>query len=175
MKHTTSMLKPIKGFEGRYSVSPEGEVYSHISNKLLKQSTNNTGHSKVGLSDGGETYIKGVHALVAIAYIPNPDNLPMVGHRDDIKTDNTVGNLYWTTASENSKDAWKNGRRDKKHKKYSDDIMEKAYRAWKKSKNVTQAAKEHGMPRKTLCELVNKHKRLKLTDRIDRDIEGEVI
>lgn len=47
-----------------------------------------------------------VHRLVAQAYIPNPNNLPIVGHYNNIKNDNRVENLYWTTDSENTKKAF---------------------------------------------------------------------
>ena len=43
-----------------------------------------------------------VHRMVANAFIPNINNLPQVGHNNDIPTDNCVENLYWTDNKENS-------------------------------------------------------------------------
>jgi len=50
-----------------------------------------------------------LHIIVAETFIPNPDNLPIVGHRNNIKTDNRVENLYWTTYSENTQKAIDDG------------------------------------------------------------------
>ena len=52
---------------------------------------------------------KRVHRLVAEAFIPNPENLPVVGHRNNRKDDNRVDNLYWTTVSENTQKAFDDG------------------------------------------------------------------
>lgn len=52
---------------------------------------------------------KRVHRLVAQAFIPNPNNYNIVGHKNNIKDDNRVENLYWTTTSENTKKAFDDG------------------------------------------------------------------
>lgn len=50
-----------------------------------------------------------VHRLVAQAYIPNPNNLKIVGHKNNIKHDNNINNLYWTTTADNTKKAYDDG------------------------------------------------------------------
>lgn len=55
------------------------------------------------------TVSKRVHRLVAEAFIPNPKNLKVIGHKNNIKSDNRVENLYWTTTSENTKKAFDDG------------------------------------------------------------------
>ena len=52
---------------------------------------------------------KRVHRIVAEAFIPNPDNLPIVGHKNNNKSDNRIENLYWTTESENTQKAVDDG------------------------------------------------------------------
>ena len=52
---------------------------------------------------------KRVHRLVAQTFIPNPNHYSVVGHKNNIKSDNRVENLYWTTTSENTKKAFDDG------------------------------------------------------------------
>lgn len=52
---------------------------------------------------------KRVHRLVAEAFIPNPNHYNVVGHKNNIKSDNNVTNLYWTTTAENTKKAFDDG------------------------------------------------------------------
>lgn len=63
---------------------------------MLKTSLNNSGHQQVSLSTetGAKRYA--VHRLIALAFIPNPDKKPKVGHINETKTDNYVQNLEWT-------------------------------------------------------------------------------
>lgn len=56
----------------------------------------------VCLCEKGRTVNKRVNRLVALAFIPNPNNYPDVGHDDDNKTNNHISNLYWTTKAENN-------------------------------------------------------------------------
>lgn len=53
---------------------------------------------------------RGVHILVAEAFIPNPKNLPVVHHADDTKINSCIWNLAWVTYSENTKFAYKTGK-----------------------------------------------------------------
>ena len=50
-----------------------------------------------------------IHRIIALTFIPNPKNLPYVGHKNNIKNDNRITNLYWTTCSENTKKAFDDG------------------------------------------------------------------
>ena len=88
--------RPIPGFE-YYSVSNIGRVKNPFG-KVLKPSSNYKGYLIVNLSS---EYIKHkqmfVHRAVALAFIPNPDNLPQVNHINHNKSDNNVENLEWCT------------------------------------------------------------------------------
>lgn len=98
--------KPIKGYEGKYEVSNIGRVrtlhyYGGNRTVVMKQSTRRDGYASVGLSRNNvvKTYL--IHRLVAEAFIKNPDNLEMVNHKDENKSNNTVENLEWCTRSYN--------------------------------------------------------------------------
>lgn len=94
-------MKDIKGYEGLYAITSCGKVWSYGSMKLLKE-RNYHGYYGVVLYKNGSSEVKLIHRLVAEAYIPNPDNLPEVNHKDEIKTHNWVNNLEWCTRSYNA-------------------------------------------------------------------------
>lgn len=69
------------------------------------------GYLMVRFTSKGKYYP--VHRLVALAFIPNPKNLPQINHKNGIKHDNRVDNLEWCTISENAKHAFRTGLRSK--------------------------------------------------------------
>ena len=97
----TEEWKAIPGFDGKYLVSNMGRVLN-VNNGLKKPYVTKKGYLKVGLSNGRDHYEKRrVHRLVAEAFLPNPDGLPEVNHKDLNKTNNVVTNLEWVTGEEN--------------------------------------------------------------------------
>lgn len=103
-------MKDIEGFEGKYAVTEEGKIYSYKNRIFLIPSKDGSGHHQVSLGRGNK---RKVHRLVAEAFIPNPNNLPLVLHGILGKSDNSVNNLRWGTHSENLKDAWEFGERSR--------------------------------------------------------------
>ena len=100
--------KDIEGYEGLYEVSNLGRVrsldrvvvYSNgrkclYKGRILKPANNTVGYFFCVLCKNGQKKKKYIHRLVAEAFIPNPDNLPEVNHRDEVKTNNHVENLEW--------------------------------------------------------------------------------
>ena len=71
--------------------------------KELKLNKNNLGYLQVGVFYRGRRYNRLVHRLVATTFIPNPNNLPEVNHKDLNKTNNSIDNLEWVTRSQNAK------------------------------------------------------------------------
>ena len=99
--------KDVVGYEGLYKISSNGEIYSLISGKerKLKISKSN-GYVLVDLYKDGIGKWYRVHRLVAEAFIPNPNNLPIVMHLDNNKQNNHYTNLKWGTISENTQQAF---------------------------------------------------------------------
>lgn len=94
--------KEIPGYEGLYEVSNKGNVRNVRRNKLLRLSKTNYGYIRVVLSKNRIKTLLSVHRLVAQAFLPNPDNLPMINHKDEDKTNNNVTNLEWCDAKYNN-------------------------------------------------------------------------
>ena len=116
--------RPVNGFETLYEVSSWGHVKSlahdswggpgyrqliHFDEKILKTFVSANGYVKVTLFKDGKHSQKYVHRLVAEAFIPNPDNLPVVDHIDSDKLNSNVSNLRWCTTYQNVHYAIENG------------------------------------------------------------------
>lgn len=100
---------PIVGYENLYSVTKDGDVWSHA-NRLhdgiwLKQSIRN-GYPCVDLCVKNKRKSHHVHRIVAATFIENPQNFPQVNHKNGNKLDNRMENLEWCTASQNKKHSW---------------------------------------------------------------------
>ena len=105
--------KDIKGYEGLYQISNFGNVkslcrivkrgtnYKPVCERLLKSSLNK-GYAYVILSKSGKTKTAWVHRLVAETFIPNPNNLPCINHKDENSSNNNVNNLEWCSYSYNN-------------------------------------------------------------------------
>ena len=109
---------PVNGYEGSYEVSNLGRVrtveknivdingkHLQIKSKILKSRLSDFGYPRVLLCEKRKV----VHRLVAIAFIPNPENKAEVNHVDGCKTNNVVTNLEWVTREENMTHAFKTG------------------------------------------------------------------
>lgn len=93
--------KVIEGFEGKYEVSNLGNIKSnHGHSKLLKGGIDR-GYRYVDFQYKGIYKRYQVHRLVATYFLPNPNNLPEVNHKDENKLNNSVDNLEWCSKKYN--------------------------------------------------------------------------
>jgi hypothetical protein len=116
--------KDIVGYEGAYQISNLGRIKTlprilirrngspqTIKPKIRKNTLGNNGYYTLTLQvDGKKIRTEYIHQLLAKTFIPNPENHPNVCHKNDIKTDNRLENLYWGTRKDNAEDSVRNGR-----------------------------------------------------------------
>ncbi|MBQ7704580.1 MAG: HNH endonuclease [Selenomonadaceae bacterium] len=101
----------ITGYENLYQISTKARVKSFHKGKvkILKQGFSRGGYSSVSLHKDGKAKTHLVHRLVAKAFIPNPENKPIVDHIDCNRANACVDNLRWVTQKENIQAAIQNG------------------------------------------------------------------
>ena len=88
-----------------YDITVDGEVINKHSGRCVKGQKNGKGYLRVSI--GGK--LQFIHRLVAEKYVPNPDNLPQVNHKDGNKLNNCANNLEWVSNMQNRKHALENG------------------------------------------------------------------
>lgn len=104
------MWEPIKGYEGLYEVSDKGLVRSldrivpcgkgrvhGCKGRILTGKSNGKGYLFVALAKNGKLKKHYIHRIVAEAFVENPDNFPIVNHKDENPANNEAGNLEWCT------------------------------------------------------------------------------
>jgi hypothetical protein len=104
-------MTPIPDFPDYY-ITNQGTVVSKKYNKYreLKPNLQGGGYVQVILQKDSKPYARTIHQLVAQSFLTNPDNLPCVCHKNDIRTDNRVENLFWGSYQDNINDMVKKGR-----------------------------------------------------------------
>ena len=99
----------IEGYEN-YLIYDDGRVYNKKFNKFMSIRTPNSGYKYLNLWENGKRKTLKIHRLVALQYIPNPENKPQVDHFDRDRSNNHVSNLRWVTSLENHQNKGNNKR-----------------------------------------------------------------
>lgn len=152
--------KPVVGYEGYYEVDMYGNVYSvartvqvndngriydkPVKEKKLTASKHSCGYRTVALTRNGKTEQQYIHRIVAEAYIPNPQNLPWINHKDEDKANNFVGNLEWCTPLYNNT-------YNEKNIKHSEKIKGRSFTDEHKERIRQSNLGKHGQQRKVIC------------------------
>lgn len=109
MIHEIEGFEQVNGFD-RYLINREGLVWSILSGKFLKAQNNGIGYMQVTLldyntPDNKKSQLK-VHRLMCLQFLPNPEGLTDVNHKNGIKADNRLENLEWISHSKNVKHSY---------------------------------------------------------------------
>lgn len=168
MESIAEIWKDIQGYEGLYQVSNLGRVKSlgrFVDNlvrghywqeeRILKPHDKGYSYLNVKLYKDRKTKEFQVHRLVAIAFIPNPENKPQIDHINAIKTDNRVQNLRWVSAKENmnnpltliQKIGKNNPMFGKKHSEETKQKIRKAHLGKRKSEEAKEKIRGKNHPR----------------------------
>ena len=97
---------PLEGFE-HYLISNNGEVINSLTGYIKKLQVDKDGYYVTELYNKRKVKHIGVHRLVALAFIPNPNNYKEVNHIDNNPQNNTVSNLEWCSRLQNEQHKWK--------------------------------------------------------------------
>ena len=103
-------MKDVLGFEELYKITEEGRLFSVRKQRFLTPSISpNSGYLRIGLYKDSKVKYDAIHRIVAVAFVPNPENKPCVNHKDGNKLNNHYLNLEWCTHSENTQHMLKTG------------------------------------------------------------------
>lgn len=162
-------MKPIEGFTG-YFITSRGEVISKrkVTDRLLRSHRDKDGYLNSRIYREKVPFNLKVHRIVALAFIPNPENKPQVNHINGDKADNRVENLEWCTQSENMQHSYgvlgrsgpMTGKALGNHPSSRKIIqLDSSFNKIKSFSSITEAAKEVGVGPSAICSVVKGRKK----------------
>ena len=163
--------KDIPGYEGLYGITKDGKIYNLKYKRFLKAASDKDGYLRINLSKNGQKVSYRVHRLVALTYIPNPNNYPIINHKDENKQNNNVSNLEWCTHKYNTNYGTAIQRQSEKLKgrKFTEEHIKrlseshKGYKPSEETRNrISKANKGHKTSKETRNKIskANKGKRM---------------
>lgn len=100
-----------------YEINKMGQIRNIVTGKILNGTRDNWGYKSYTLRYNNKNIHRTAHTMVAKQFIPNPDNLPIVNHKDENKMNPCVDNLEWVTVQKNAKHGTTQKRRSEKLEK----------------------------------------------------------
>lgn len=156
------IFEDLKGYEEAYQISEQGRIFTKrrfcnnnfYYGRELKPKLTEDGYLKVTLSKNSKSKNYYLHRLVALQFIPNPDNLKEVNHKDGNKMNNNVSNLEWCTKKHNLQHASKYGLMQKGEVRPSSKLTEEQVLEIYKMKGTLttqEISKLYGVSKNTIC------------------------
>lgn len=148
--------KEVKGYEGYYEISSNGIVRNIKTGRRLKPDLHKEGYDRVTLSKDGVSKHLFNHRLVAISFLPNEENHPVVNHIDGNRQNNAVENLEWCSHKHNAQHAIKLGLKtiktgeDCSYAKLSNDIASEIIKDIKSGKKYAEISEEREISQATI-------------------------
>lgn len=143
------MANLINGYTN-HTITVDGVVTNSKTNKVKAQWIGKNGYLYVDIHEDGKTRKVAVHRLLALQYIPNPDNKRTVNHIDGNKLNNNLSNLEWNTDSENIQHAYDNNLNYTANKKISNEAYIKILPRFFNGESLTEIVKDYDFSLTTL-------------------------
>lgn len=149
----------IEVFDGLF-IKENGDLFSAKSNKILKPTVGSGGYLEYSTKVGDRKRKLYQHRLLAMAYIPNPNNYRVVNHKDGNKLNNKIDNLEWCTDKQNSDHAWDNNLINNRGSKmtnarWTDDQVRLLRAYHKQGYTLTQLCKANNFPKPTMSNMLS--------------------
>jgi transcriptional regulator with XRE-family HTH domain len=171
----------VVGFEGLYKVSNIGRVRSSRRGTIMIPHPLKDGYLRIRLRKEGKDFSFLVHRLVAMAFIPNPNNYDTINHKDFNTQNNCVENLEWCTQKYNNKYSRDAGHYHysekareaaKRNRKISDELAIKIFDDYKKGMKQADLASKYDVTRAFVCRLVHGRCRTEYTNQsLEKDLK----
>ena len=169
-----NLFEDLKGFEEEYQINRNGEIWSNYYGRIMS-SSNDNGYLKICLTKDKVRKTYRIHRLLAIQYIPNPDNLNEIDHIDRNKLNNDLSNLRWcdrTTNMNNQERSIANMTEEQKEERI--DNLREYKRVWIEKKHRAMGIQPRGPNVSNTNEYKNEWRRNKKANMSEEEKELEL-
>ena len=146
----------ISGYEGKYAINREGRiyVYGYIRDPSLNKPNI---YARTSLIKNKKNKQHFMHRLIAEAHIPNPDNYPVINHKDGNKQNNSIDNLEWCTVTHNNKHAYDMGLKKNSVKQYNASAKQKRAIKYEDAEEIRRLYKTGNYTQRQLGDMCDIH------------------